>query len=60
MWPIADAFKNNFSATPQTILQGLNNRKTKRFSVSFTNPVKNIWNMVFGAEHVMGAKTANA
>ncbi|MEO6539301.1 MAG: glycosyltransferase [Ferruginibacter sp.] len=60
IWPIADAFKNNFSATPQTILQELNHRKIRRLSVSLTSPLKNIWNLVFGGENVMGAKTANA
>jgi rhamnopyranosyl-N-acetylglucosaminyl-diphospho-decaprenol beta-1,3/1,4-galactofuranosyltransferase len=41
-WPLADAFKNNFDATPSTILSGLKSRSTYSFSNTVNNYLKNI------------------
>jgi GT2 family glycosyltransferase len=46
-WPVIDAFKNNFSATPSTILAKLAERKNKQQSFSLLAPVKNMWGLIF-------------
>ncbi|MEO7047984.1 MAG: glycosyltransferase family 2 protein [Ferruginibacter sp.] len=47
IWPMADAFSNNYSATPAFILTKLNERKTRQIKYSLLTPVKNIWSSVF-------------
>jgi rhamnopyranosyl-N-acetylglucosaminyl-diphospho-decaprenol beta-1,3/1,4-galactofuranosyltransferase len=42
MWPAADAFSNNFEATPPTILARLKTNKTASFGQGFNTYIKNI------------------
>ena len=60
VWPIADAFKNNFSVTPNTVLEKLNGRKSNQHSFFLFAPVKNIWNLIFAGETGLQSKAANA
>ncbi len=46
--PAADAFKNNFSATPTTILAHLNNTETTQEIITLT-PVRYLWNIFSSA-----------
>ncbi|MEO7524609.1 MAG: glycosyltransferase [Ferruginibacter sp.] len=57
IWPLADAFKNNFSATPTVIIQQLANRNSK---VSLITPIRNLLNAVFTPSTAERAKTATA
>ena len=43
MWPAADAFTNNFEATPPLILSRLNSMPTHSLSISINNYLKTIW-----------------
>ena len=43
MWPAADAFTNNFEATPALILTKLNNRSSFSLSSTINGYLKTIW-----------------
>ena len=43
LWPAFDAFSNNFSATPQTILSRLNTSHHKFFHNTINEYIKNTW-----------------
>jgi rhamnopyranosyl-N-acetylglucosaminyl-diphospho-decaprenol beta-1,3/1,4-galactofuranosyltransferase len=61
LWPIADAFKNNFTATPSTILVGLNERKNKAYNFSLLLPFRNIWTSIMATgNNSMASKPASA
>ena len=60
IWPLADAFKNNFSATPPVILDELAQRNLKDKQFSLTAPFKNLFNAVFAPPVSEGSKTATA
>ena len=47
LWPVADAFKNNFSATPPLILAKLKTKADDNFNTGFIHAVKNIWSILF-------------
>jgi rhamnopyranosyl-N-acetylglucosaminyl-diphospho-decaprenol beta-1,3/1,4-galactofuranosyltransferase len=47
IWPVADAFRNNYSATPPVILRELNQRNSKANQFSLIAPFKNLFNAVF-------------
>jgi rhamnopyranosyl-N-acetylglucosaminyl-diphospho-decaprenol beta-1,3/1,4-galactofuranosyltransferase len=46
-WPAADAFSNNFAATPGTILERLKTKAQPAYNNSFITTVKNIWSVLF-------------
>ncbi|MEO5945094.1 MAG: glycosyltransferase family 2 protein [Ferruginibacter sp.] len=61
LWPIADAFKNNFTATPSTILVELNERKNKVYNYSLLVPIKNIWTSIIATgNNSMASKPSSA
>ena len=45
MWPLIDALKNDFTATPALILGRLKSAEPKPAHFSLLAPVKNIWNL---------------
>ncbi len=47
MWPFADAFKNNFSATPPVILDKLGGQNSKGNHFSLISPLRNLYNSMF-------------
>ena len=59
LWPVADAFKSSYSATPTIILQKLQVRNQKQPPLIFTS-VKNIWSQLFVPRPSLSTKPANA
>jgi rhamnopyranosyl-N-acetylglucosaminyl-diphospho-decaprenol beta-1,3/1,4-galactofuranosyltransferase len=47
LWPAADAFNNNFNATPAFILEKLKTQSENNYNNTFINSVKNIWSLIF-------------
>ena len=47
LWPVADAFKNNFSATPTLIVEKLKYKAEHSFNNGFVHSIKNIWSLLF-------------
>jgi rhamnopyranosyl-N-acetylglucosaminyl-diphospho-decaprenol beta-1,3/1,4-galactofuranosyltransferase len=47
MWPAADAFRSNFSATPPVILERLKTKSQLSFNENILQSVKNIWSVLF-------------
>lgn len=43
VWPVADAFNKNFTATPPTILEKLKAKNNSSLSAKLLQPVKSIW-----------------
>ncbi|MEP6711012.1 MAG: glycosyltransferase family 2 protein [Ferruginibacter sp.] len=58
MWPIADAFRNNYSATPTIILEKLNERKNRSYNPTRLVTLKNVWNLIFTGEPTLRSKAA--
>lgn len=58
IWPMADAFKNNFSATPPSILSRLNRQETK-FQFGTGSYLKNVWQNVFATLSGTSRNAAN-
>lgn len=58
MWPAVDAFRNNFDATPPSILSKLKSRSTTSLPAAFNNYVRNIGAALFMPQRTRG--TANA
>ena len=46
MWPAADAFTNNFEATPSTILAKLKAPPDFKLSTTINGYLKNVWSMI--------------
>ena len=59
-WPMTDAFRNNFSATPPVILQKLNEKYSKSYSELWLTPVKNFFYSLFVPSIPDTSKTATA
>ena len=47
LWPVTDAFRNNFNATPVLILEKLKHKTKNNYSNGFIHSVKNMWALVF-------------
>ncbi len=47
MWPAADAFRNNFSATPPLILERLKTKSQLSLNESIMESARNIWTVLF-------------
>ena len=47
LWPVADAFKNNFSATPAFIVEKLKIRAENNLNSGFVHSIKNFWSLLF-------------
>lgn len=47
IWPVADAFKNNYSATPPAIIKELDQRNSRSTQFSLIAPFKNLFYSVF-------------
>jgi GT2 family glycosyltransferase len=47
LWPVTDAFRNNFSATPPVILEKLSEQHAKSYSKLFLDPVRNFFTSLF-------------
>jgi rhamnopyranosyl-N-acetylglucosaminyl-diphospho-decaprenol beta-1,3/1,4-galactofuranosyltransferase len=60
LWPIADAIKNDFSATPPTILKRLKEAERRSFQIPFIAPIVSIWQLLFAHEPAVSRKTATA
>jgi rhamnopyranosyl-N-acetylglucosaminyl-diphospho-decaprenol beta-1,3/1,4-galactofuranosyltransferase len=60
IWPIADAFKNNFSATPSVILSKLDKQYAKGNSFSVITSLKHLFNAIFIPAPNTNSKTATA
>jgi len=56
LWPIADAFRNDFTATPPTILSRLKESERRSFQVPVLAPLRSIWHLLFAQETVVGSK----
>jgi hypothetical protein len=46
MWPAADAFNNNFTATPNYILSKLKESKSYSFNNTLNAYLKNVWSVL--------------
>jgi len=46
IWPMADAFSNNFSATPTAILKRLNHSNDESLTLGTNNYLKNLWHSI--------------
>lgn len=60
IWPVADALKNKYTATPPLILSKLNEQHAKSYSELFLTPVKNLFYSIFSPSVSEGSKTATA
>jgi rhamnopyranosyl-N-acetylglucosaminyl-diphospho-decaprenol beta-1,3/1,4-galactofuranosyltransferase len=61
MWPVADAFRNNFDATPPFILAKLKARETVSLSSSLSGYLKNTWlNILAPFSSARAERAANA
>jgi rhamnopyranosyl-N-acetylglucosaminyl-diphospho-decaprenol beta-1,3/1,4-galactofuranosyltransferase len=47
LWPAADAFRNNFSATPPLILERLQAKAEGNYNNGIVNSIKNVWAALF-------------
>ncbi|MFT3909266.1 MAG: glycosyltransferase [Ferruginibacter sp.] len=57
IWPLADAFKNDFSVKPPVVINELAQRDSK---VSLMTPIRNLFNAVFATSNAERPKTATA
>lgn len=60
IWPLADAFRNDFSATPPIILNELSQRNIKANAHSFFAPLKNLFGSAFISQNAGRSKPATA
>jgi GT2 family glycosyltransferase len=60
LWPLRDALKNDFSATPNLILSRLNIAKEQSFHQAMTAPVKKLWSVLFETGSAIQGNTAAA
>ncbi len=60
LWPLKDVLKNDFSATPNVILNRLKIAHSQSFQHTLTAPVRTLWSFMFHTGPVMQAKTAAA
>jgi rhamnopyranosyl-N-acetylglucosaminyl-diphospho-decaprenol beta-1,3/1,4-galactofuranosyltransferase len=61
MWPVADAFKNNFEATPLFILSKLKTKETFSLTGSLNSYVKTTWlNILASFSSARAERAANA
>jgi len=56
LWPVADALRNDFTATPPTILSRLKESEERSFQVPVLAPLRSIWHLLFAQEPVVGSK----
>ncbi len=59
IWPVTDAFNNNFDATPPVILSKLKNNGTFSLTASINGYLKNTWPAIF-ASSIRARRAANA
>ena len=59
-WPMADALKRNFAATPILINRKMAEQYTKPFGELLMNPVKNLFLSIFFPSVNEGSKPATA
>ncbi|HMJ48530.1 MAG TPA: glycosyltransferase family 2 protein [Ferruginibacter sp.] len=50
IWPVADAFRNNYDATPPVILNRLKQEDRTIFPLAIFAPVRYLWNVVFNPQ----------
>jgi len=60
LWPVADALRNDFSATPPSILNRLKQSEAKTFQVPGLSTIRSIYNLLFVQEQVVGSKPLTA
>lgn len=59
-WPLMDAFKHDFSATPTVILNRLQVAHSRKLQDTFTAPVRNIWTAMFHSASVVNREATAA
>lgn len=59
-WPLTDAVKNNFSATPSSILQRLQEQTTRERNYFLFTPLKNFWSALVTGQPTLPSKAVNA
>ncbi|MBS1742109.1 MAG: glycosyltransferase [Bacteroidetes bacterium] len=60
IWPVTDAFKKDYSATPPSIIRELTERHEKSIQFSLITPLKNFLSSVFTAGSNQSSKPATA
>jgi GT2 family glycosyltransferase len=60
IWPMVDALKGNYKATPQTILMKMQAQQALSFSALFLAPIKTLYYNIFFPRMDNGSKTATA
>jgi len=60
LWPVADAIRNDFTATPPAILNRLNEADSRSFQIPVLAPLRSIWHLLFAQEPVVGSKPVTA
>ncbi len=58
IWPMADAFSNNFSATPTAILKRLNHSDNGSLTIGTNNYLKNLWHTIAAPFSVQRTRNA--
>ncbi|MEO7264379.1 MAG: glycosyltransferase family 2 protein [Ferruginibacter sp.] len=60
VWPMTDALKNNYSATPSYILEKLNNNKHSKWQFPFRVAFHNTWHLFFSGNQTNPGNTTTA
>ncbi len=60
IWPLTDAFRNNYTVTPPVIINQLAERNSRSTPFSIVTPFKNLFNAVFTPVTAGRSKTATA